>query len=99
MDEKGAYTFPFHNLPPEPVFLRKGLFLFFLPFQDIGQNKSRWRLLLTATLVAYENKSQFKPPSFTSLLRLCVMLLIMLLGLSLHKELTRMPMLFIMLLG
>ena len=32
MDEKGASTFPFHNLPPEPKNNLKGLSCAFLPF-------------------------------------------------------------------
>ena len=32
MDEKGANTFPFHNLPPEPEKISKGLSCAFLPF-------------------------------------------------------------------
>src|SRR3954471_18306068 len=33
------YTFPFHNLPPEPVFFQKGLFLYFLPFLTLDKIK------------------------------------------------------------
>ena len=32
MDEKGASTSPFHNLPPEPKNNLKGLSCAFLPF-------------------------------------------------------------------
>ncbi|XP_058752178.1 uncharacterized protein LOC131625327 [Vicia villosa] len=56
----------FHNLPPEPVFFQIRSFSVLFTFPNIGQNKSRWRLLLTATLFAIKNKSQF-----TELQRLC----------------------------
>ena len=45
MDRKGANTFPFYNLPPEPraISLRNFSVLLSFPF---GENKRRWRLLL-----------------------------------------------------
>ena len=45
MDRKGANTFPFYNLPPEPraIFLRNFSVLLSFPF---GENKRRSRLLL-----------------------------------------------------
>ena len=45
MDRKGANTFPFYNLPPEPraISIRNFSVLLSFPF---GENKRRWRLLL-----------------------------------------------------
>ena len=45
MDRKGANTFPFYNLPPEPraTSIRNFSVLLSFPF---GENKRRWRLLL-----------------------------------------------------
>ena len=45
MDRKGANTFPFYNLPPEPraISIRNFSVLLTFPF---GENKRRWRLLL-----------------------------------------------------
>ena len=45
MDRKGANTFPFYNLPPEPraISLRNFSVLLSFPF---GENKKWWRLLL-----------------------------------------------------
>src|SRR3954466_13659743 len=48
----------FITYPPSP-FLFKRSFSVLFTFPNIGQNKSRWRLMLTATLLHIKNKSQF----------------------------------------
>ena len=40
MDEKGANTFPFHNLPPELKKTSQRSFLFFSPFPSWIKEKS-----------------------------------------------------------
>ena len=60
MDEKGASTFPFHNLPPEPKKTSQRSFLCFLTFPQ-DKIKSRWRLLLNRNICEHKCKipSQF----------------------------------------
>ena len=64
MDEKGANTFPFHNLPPGPTkYLKRFLLCFFQPFlQD--KIKSRWRLLLNRTSANTNAKHQSVLPPY-----------------------------------
>ena len=60
MDEKGACTFPFHNLPPEPKKTSQRSFLCFLTF-PLDKIKSQWRLLLNRNICKHKRKtsSQF----------------------------------------
>ena len=52
MNEKGANTFPFHNLPPELKKISQRSFLFFSPFPYWIKEK------LVATLAIYNNCDQ-----------------------------------------
>ena len=60
MDENGACTFPFHNLPPEPKKTSQRSFLCFLTF-PLDKIKSRWRLLINRNICEHKRKtsSQF----------------------------------------
>ena len=56
LDEKGASTFPFHNLPPEPKKTSQRYFLCFLTF-PLDKIKSRWRLLLNRNICEHKRKT------------------------------------------
>ena len=60
MDRKGANTFPFYNLLPEPKKTSQRSFLCFLTFPQ-DKIKSRWRLLLNRNICEHKRKtsSQF----------------------------------------
>ena len=66
MDRKGANTFPFYNLPPEPREISLRNFSVLLSF-PIGENKRRWRLLLTATFREPALKQSVPDPPITEL--------------------------------
>src|SRR3954471_6217533 len=53
----------FITYPPSP-FLSKRSFSVLFTFPNIGQNKSRWRLMLTATLLHIKN-SKVSSPSYS----------------------------------
>ena len=55
MDRKGANTFPFYNLLPEPKKTAQRSFLFFLTF-PLDKIKSRWRLLLNRNICRHKHK-------------------------------------------
>src|SRR3954471_19540778 len=46
----------FITYPPSPFLLKKGSFYVLFTLPNIGQNKSRWRLMLHCNIVAYVNK-------------------------------------------
>ena len=70
MDEKGANTFPFHNLSPELKKISQRSFLFFSPFHYWIQERS------VATLAIRNNcdkiqKTQVSSPTVSKNWRLC----------------------------
>ena len=63
MDRKGANTFPFYNLLPEPKKTSQRFFLCFLTFPQ-DKIKSRWRLLLNRTSANTNAKPQSVLPPY-----------------------------------